>query len=167
MSGVKSVSRHEEVSAGGGSFAPQGGPIAWQNLAIRVSRATCLAISTNLSSGWLYQDHRWSLINKYVVFIKRMWGPILTTVRILWLIIKRIYKVLQGLTNRRLFLDMTTTQSDYSKQLCVFWSTSSLLIIISHVSRTTWKWNIVLFFENSISLDFSFVNIYFFLSSWK
>ena len=46
MSGVKSVSRHKEASAGGGSFAPQGGLIARQNFAIRVSRTTCLAIST-------------------------------------------------------------------------------------------------------------------------
>ena len=35
MSGVKSVSRHEEASAGGGSFVSQGGIIATkQNLAI-------------------------------------------------------------------------------------------------------------------------------------
>ena len=40
MSGVKSVSRHEEALAGGGSFAPQGGLIAQQNLAICVSRTT-------------------------------------------------------------------------------------------------------------------------------
>ena len=38
MSGVKSVFRHEEASAGGGSFAPQGGLIARQSLAICVSR---------------------------------------------------------------------------------------------------------------------------------
>ena len=54
MSGVKSVSRHEEASAGGGSFARQG-LIARQNLAICVSRTTCHAISTNLSSGWFCQ----------------------------------------------------------------------------------------------------------------
>ena len=79
MSGVKSVSRHEEASAGGGSFAPQGGSfapqgglIARQNLAIRVSRTTCLAISTNLPSGWFYQDYRWSLINKYAVLIEKI-----------------------------------------------------------------------------------------------
>ena len=61
MSGVKSVSRHEEASAGGGSFKPQGGSfvpqgglIARHNLAIRVSRTTCLATSTNLSPGWFY-----------------------------------------------------------------------------------------------------------------
>ena len=71
MCGVKSVSRHKEASAGGGSFAPQGGLIARQNLAIRVSRTSCLAISTNLPSGWFYQDHRWSLINKSVVLHKR------------------------------------------------------------------------------------------------
>ena len=82
MSGGKSVSRHKEASAGGGSFAPQGGSfapqgglIARQNLAIRVSRTTCLAISTNSSSGWFYQDHRWSLINEYVVLIKQICGP--------------------------------------------------------------------------------------------
>ena len=57
MSGVKSVSKHEEASAGGGSFAPQGGSfapqgglIARQNLAIRVWRTTCLTISKDLSS---------------------------------------------------------------------------------------------------------------------
>ena len=44
--------------AGGGSFAPHSGPIARQSLAMCVSRTTCLAISTNLSSGWFYQDHR-------------------------------------------------------------------------------------------------------------
>ena len=89
MSGVKSVSRNKEASAGGGSFAPQGGSfapqggsfapqgglIARQNLAICVSRTTCLAISTNFSSGWFYQDHRWSLRNVYVVLIKRICGP--------------------------------------------------------------------------------------------
>ena len=36
MSGVKSVSSHEEASGGGGSFARQGGLIARQNLAIHV-----------------------------------------------------------------------------------------------------------------------------------
>ena len=61
MSGWKSVSRHKEASEGGGSFAPQGGLIAQHNLAICINRTTCLAISTNLSSGWFYQDHRWSL----------------------------------------------------------------------------------------------------------
>ena len=89
MSGLKSVSRHVEASANGGSFppqggsfalqggsfAPQGGQIAQQNLAIHVSRTTCLTISTNLPSGWFYQDHRWSLINEYVVLIKRICGP--------------------------------------------------------------------------------------------
>ena len=45
MSGVKSVSRHEEASAGGGSFAQHGGLIAQQNLAILVSRTTCPEIS--------------------------------------------------------------------------------------------------------------------------
>ena len=75
MSGVKSVSIHEEALASCGSFAPQGHLIAQQNLAIRVSRITCLAINTNLPSGWFYQDHRWSLINESVVLIKRICGP--------------------------------------------------------------------------------------------
>ena len=61
MSGVKSVSINEKVLASGGSFAPKGRLIAQQNLTIRVSKTTCLAISTNLPSGWFYQDHRWSL----------------------------------------------------------------------------------------------------------
>ena len=61
MSGVKSVSKHEEGSAGGGSFVPQGGLIAQQNLAICVSRATCLTMCTNFLLGRFYQDHRWSL----------------------------------------------------------------------------------------------------------
>ena len=52
MFGVKSVSRHKEASACGGSFARQGGIIALYNLAICVSRTTCSAISTNLPSGW-------------------------------------------------------------------------------------------------------------------
>ena len=43
MSGVKSISRHEKASGGGGSFAQQGGLIAQHNLAIRVSRTTCRA----------------------------------------------------------------------------------------------------------------------------
>ena len=51
MSGGKSVSRNKEDSAGGGSFAPQGGLIAQQNLAICVSRTTCCAIRTNLQAG--------------------------------------------------------------------------------------------------------------------
>ena len=67
MSGIKSVSRHEEASAGSGPFLGQGGLIAQQNL------ANC-DISTNLPSGWFYQDHRWSLINKYVVLIKPICG---------------------------------------------------------------------------------------------
>ena len=75
MSGVKSVSRHEDASAGGGSFAPQGGLTGRQNFAICVCRTTCLAISTNLPTGWFYQDHRWSLINKSVVLIKQICGP--------------------------------------------------------------------------------------------
>ena len=78
MSGTKSVSRHKEASVGGGSFAPQGGSfvpqgglIAQQNLAVRVSRTTCRAVSTNLSSEWFYQDHMWSLIHKLVVLHKQ------------------------------------------------------------------------------------------------
>ena len=72
---MKSVSRHKEVSAGGGSFAQQGGLIARQSLSICVSRTTCCAISNNLSLRWFYQDHRWFLINKYVVLIKLICGP--------------------------------------------------------------------------------------------
>ena len=82
MPGVKCVSRHEEASSGGGSFAPQGSLTARQNLAVCVSRTTCLAISTNLSSGWFYQDHRWSVLNEYVVLIKRIFGPTWATVLI-------------------------------------------------------------------------------------
>ena len=52
------VSRHEKASAGGGLFAQQGGLFAWQNLATCVSRTDWHAISTNLSSGWFYQDQR-------------------------------------------------------------------------------------------------------------
>ena len=48
MSGVKYVSKQEGASAGGGSFAPQGGLIARQNLAIHITRTMCHAISTNL-----------------------------------------------------------------------------------------------------------------------
>ena len=75
MSGVTSVSRYEEASVGGGSFKRQGGLIARHNLASCVSRTTCLAISTNLPSGWFYQDHRWFLINESVVLIKQISGP--------------------------------------------------------------------------------------------
>ena len=89
-------SRHEEASPGGGSFAPQDGSlapqgclfapqgvlIAAQNLTICVSRTTCLPISTNLLSGWFYQDHRWCLINKSVVLIKQICGPAYTVVQI-------------------------------------------------------------------------------------
>ena len=64
---MKSVSNYNEALAGGGYFARQGGLIARQNLDICVSKTTCCAISTNLPSGWFYQDHSWSLINKYVV----------------------------------------------------------------------------------------------------
>ena len=59
MSGVKSVSRHEEASGGGGSFAQQGGLIARQNL----------------PSGWFCQDHRWSLKTESVLLIKQINGP--------------------------------------------------------------------------------------------
>ena len=65
----------QEALASCGSFAPQGGLIARQNLAICVRRNTCIAISTNLPSGWFYQDHRWSLINESVVIIKPIFGP--------------------------------------------------------------------------------------------
>ena len=75
MSGVKSVSRHEEASGGGGSFAQQGGIIALQNLPICINITTGRAFSTNLPSGWFYQDHRWSLKNKYVVLIKQISSP--------------------------------------------------------------------------------------------
>ena len=85
MSGVKSVSRQEEASAGSGYFAQQDGLIAQHNLAIRVSRTTCCAISTNLPSGWFYQDHMWTLINKYVVLIKQICGSTYTTVQIVGL----------------------------------------------------------------------------------
>ena len=44
MSGVKSVSRHEEASGGGSSFAQQAGRIARQNLDFCASRTTCCAI---------------------------------------------------------------------------------------------------------------------------
>ena len=47
MSGVKSVSKHEEALAGGGSFVPQGGKIALQNFTICVCRTTCLTMCTN------------------------------------------------------------------------------------------------------------------------
>ena len=65
----------QEALASCGSFVPQGGLIARQNLAICVRRNTCLANSTNLPSGWFYQDHRWSLINESVVIIKQICGP--------------------------------------------------------------------------------------------
>ena len=50
MSDVKSVSRHEEASAVGGSFGRQGGLIERQSVPIRVRKTTCCAISTNLAS---------------------------------------------------------------------------------------------------------------------
>ena len=74
MSGVNSVSRYEEASAGGGSFAPQGGLISWQNLVIHVSRTSWRAITNNLSSSWCYQYSRWSLINKSVVLLNQIYG---------------------------------------------------------------------------------------------
>ena len=52
LSGVKSVSGHEEASAGGCYFAWHGGIIAQQNLA-NYGNSTCHSISTNLPSGWL------------------------------------------------------------------------------------------------------------------
>ena len=61
MSGVKSVSRYEETPAGGGSFARH-------NLANCVRWTTCCAISTNLSSGCLCQDLRWSLITNRTTY---------------------------------------------------------------------------------------------------
>ena len=83
MSGVKSVSRHEETSENCGSFARQGNQIARQNVAIHVSKIICCANIINLPSGWFYQDHRWSLINKPVVLIKQICGPTKTKVHIL------------------------------------------------------------------------------------
>ena len=74
MYGVRSVPRHEEASAGGVSFAWQGGLTARQNLAICVGRTTFHAISNTMPSRWFYQDHRWSLINKSVVLIKHIYG---------------------------------------------------------------------------------------------
>ena len=59
ISVVKSVSRHEEASAGGGSFAWQPGLNALQNLEICFSWSTCPAINKNLPSVWFYQDHMW------------------------------------------------------------------------------------------------------------
>ena len=89
MSGVKSVSRHKK--------APQGGLIARQNLAICVSRTTCLAISTNLSSGWFYNYHRGSLINKDLVLLTQICGPTKTTVWIMRLSILPYYVLSQVL----------------------------------------------------------------------
>ena len=74
LSGVKSVSRHEEASDGGDSFAQQGGIIAQQNLPIFVSRTMSSTIITNLPSEWFHQHPTWSLINKSVVLIKRICG---------------------------------------------------------------------------------------------
>ena len=79
---MKCVSRYGEASAGGGSFAGQGGLIARQNLAICVSRTTRHSIITNLPSGWFYQDYMCSLINESVVLIKQIYGPKKTTVQI-------------------------------------------------------------------------------------
>ena len=44
MSGIKSVSRHEEASEGGGFFVQQGGPIAHENLAIVVVEAPVMQL---------------------------------------------------------------------------------------------------------------------------
>ena len=68
MSGAKSVSRHEEASASGGSFAPQGGLIAQQNLAIRVGKTTCHGIVIRVV-----------LPRPQVVLNKRICGPYKTT----------------------------------------------------------------------------------------
>ena len=59
----------------GGSSAREGGIIAIQSLAIHVSRTTCRAISTNLTSGWFCHDHMWSIINESVFLIKQICGP--------------------------------------------------------------------------------------------
>ena len=64
MSGVKSVSRNEEASAGDGYFSQPGGLIAQHNSAICAGRTTCCAISTNLPLGLFNQDHMWTLIIK-------------------------------------------------------------------------------------------------------
>ena len=50
VSGVKSVSRHEEALTSGGSFAQQVCLIAQQNFAIHVCISTC-AFTTQLSSA--------------------------------------------------------------------------------------------------------------------
>ena len=56
------------------SFDRLGDPVNLEfgNLAICVSRTHCSAFSTNLPSGWFYQGHRWSLINKSVALIKQI-----------------------------------------------------------------------------------------------
>ena len=48
MSGMKSVSTHEEASGGGGRYSRQGGLIAQQNVTICFSKTTYPAICTNL-----------------------------------------------------------------------------------------------------------------------
>ena len=83
---MKSVSRYEKASDGGDSFAQQGCLIAQQNLPVCVNRTTCSAIITNLPSGWFYQYHTWSLINKSVVLIKRICGLNLTTGQTVYII---------------------------------------------------------------------------------
>ena len=66
---MKSVSRHEEASAGGGSFAPQGGLIAQYNIAICVTKTTCLVnravlprlqVVLNKQIGGPYKMKLWS-----------------------------------------------------------------------------------------------------------
>ena len=54
MSDVKSVSRHEEGSGGGGSFAEQFGLIAQQNIAIRVCRT--LAFRAGTAKNFSFPD---------------------------------------------------------------------------------------------------------------
>ena len=70
LSSAKYVFRKKKASAGGGSFAGQGGLTAQHNLAICLSRDTCLPISTNLSQVILnkqicgpFKTNLWSYIN--------------------------------------------------------------------------------------------------------
>ena len=69
MSGVKSVLRHKEASAGGGSFVPQGGLIAQHSLALGFRRTTYLAISTRVV-----------LPRTQVVLNKQICGPYKTNI---------------------------------------------------------------------------------------
>ena len=66
MSGVKSVSRYQEASARGGSFARQGGLIAQQNLVICFNRITCHAIATRV-----VRPRPQGVLNKSVVLHKQ------------------------------------------------------------------------------------------------